>query len=63
MSGFDDTDIDIVERLSECANIDEAEGATMEVVRMTREAANVIRELRKRVAELEIALSTCRCLK
>lgn len=44
---FDDITIDIVNRLNECADIDEAEGATAAVVRMTREAAETIKQLRQ----------------
>lgn len=43
---FDDNTIDIVERLNECADLDEAEGATLAVVHMTREAAETIKHLR-----------------
>jgi hypothetical protein len=45
MSGFDDTDENIIDRLNECADLDAAEGGEPSVVALTRESAVVIENL------------------
>jgi hypothetical protein len=50
--GFSNKSIDIVERLRECADLDESEYGEPGVVAMTREAADTIESLRAALAKI-----------
>lgn len=49
---FADKTVDLVERLRECADLDQAEGGEPAVVAMTREAADAIERLRNELADV-----------